>query len=125
MPVVTLAAIPDPFISPTQFTKPERRPLPEGPYTKGWFIASTFNIRSQWQVTESLIFVIRVYDKKLDHILEPLVAKYRPDLFVRLRDIAEKQVPADLKPIVRYGSGSRSGLEMSPESNIIFRACST
>ena len=26
--------------------------------------------------------------------------KFRPDLFARLRDIAEKQVPAKLKPIV-------------------------
>ena len=45
-------------------------------------------------------FVIRVYDEKLGHILEPLVAKYRPNLFARLRDIDEKQVPANLKPIV-------------------------
>ena len=45
-------------------------------------------------------FVIRVYGEKLSHILEPLVAKYRPDLFARLRDIAERQVPANLKPIV-------------------------
>ena len=38
--------------------------------------------------------------KKLGHILEPLVAKHRPDLFARLRDIAEKQVPANLKLIL-------------------------
>ena len=42
-------------------------------------------------------FVIRVYDEKLGHVLEPLVAKYRPDLFACLRDIAKKQVPANLK----------------------------
>ena len=29
-----------------------------------------------------------------------LVPKFRPDPFARLRDIAEKQVPAELKPIV-------------------------
>ena len=45
-------------------------------------------------------FVTRAYDEKLGHILETLVAKYRPDIFAHLRDIAEKQVPANLKPIV-------------------------
>ena len=29
--------------------------------------------------------------------------KFRPDLFARLQDIAEKQVPAKLKPIVDDG----------------------
>ena len=33
-------------------------------------------------------------------MLKPLVAKFRPDLSVRLQDVAEKQVPAKLKPIV-------------------------
>ena len=33
-------------------------------------------------------------------MLKPPVPKFRPDLSVRLRDIAEKQVPAKLKPIV-------------------------
>ena len=33
-------------------------------------------------------------------MLKPLVAKFRSDLSVHLRDIAEKQVPAKLKPIV-------------------------
>ena len=33
-------------------------------------------------------------------MLKPLVPKFRSDLSVRLRDIAEKQVPAKLKPIV-------------------------
>ena len=41
----------------------------------------------------------RVYDEKLGHI-QPLVAKYRPNLFARLRDIAEKQVHANLRPIL-------------------------
>ena len=33
-------------------------------------------------------------------MLKPAVPKSRPDLFARLTDIAEKQVPARLKPIV-------------------------
>ena len=33
-------------------------------------------------------------------MLKPLVPKFCPDIFVRLRDVAEKQVPAKLKPIV-------------------------
>ena len=33
-------------------------------------------------------------------MLKPVVPKLRPDLSVRLKDIAEKQVPAKLKPIV-------------------------
>ena len=37
--------------------------------------------------------VIRVYYEKLGHILKPLVPRVRPDLFVRLRDIAEKRSP--------------------------------
>ena len=36
----------------------------------------------------------------MGHILKPLVPKFRPDLFTRLRDIAEKQVQAKLRPIV-------------------------
>ena len=33
-------------------------------------------------------------------MLKPLMSKFRPDLFDRSKDIAEKQVPAKLKPIV-------------------------
>ena len=33
-------------------------------------------------------------------MLKPLVPNFRPDLFDRLGDIAEKQVPANLKSIV-------------------------
>ena len=33
-------------------------------------------------------------------MLKTLVHKFGPDLFARLKDIAEKQVPAKLKPIV-------------------------
>ena len=44
--------------------------------------------------------VIRVYHGKLGHILKPLVPKFRPDFFARLRHTAEKQIPTKLKPIV-------------------------
>ena len=44
--------------------------------------------------------MIRVYYEKLGHMLKPLVPNFRYDLSVRLRDVAEKQVPAELKPIV-------------------------
>ena len=49
---------------------------------------------------EFLFFVIRVYLKKIGHILKPLVPKFRPDLFACFGDIPEKQVPANLKQIV-------------------------
>ena len=38
--------------------------------------------------------------KKLGHMLKPLVPQFLHDLFARLKDIVEKQVPAKLKPIV-------------------------
>ena len=47
-----------------------------------------------------LFFVIRVCYEKIGHMLKPLVPKIRPDLFARLKYIAEKQVPAKLKPKV-------------------------
>ena len=59
---------------------------------------SRLNITSRWQDPD--FFVIRVYYEKLGHILNPLVPKFRSDLSVRLTDIAEKQIPAKLKPIV-------------------------
>ena len=33
-------------------------------------------------------------------MLKPIVPKFRSDLSVHFKDIAEKQVPAELKPIV-------------------------
>ena len=33
-------------------------------------------------------------------MLKHLVPKLRPDLLIRLKDIAEKQVPVKLKPVV-------------------------
>ena len=35
-------------------------------------------------------------------MLKPLVPKFRSDISVGLRDIAEKQVPAELKPIIVF-----------------------
>ena len=35
--------------------------------------------------------------QKIGRMLDPLVPKFRPDLSVRLKDIAEKEVPAKLK----------------------------
>ena len=55
--------------------------------------------RQNGQTLIFLFSVIRVYYEKLGHILKPLVSKCCPDLFTRLKDIAEKQVPAELKPI--------------------------
>ena len=64
-------------------------------------VGSVLSITSQWQDTEILFFfAIRVYYEKLGHVLKPPLPKFRSDLFVRLRDIAEKQVPANLKPII-------------------------
>ena len=48
---------------------------------------------------------MKVYYEKLDHMLKPLVPKFCSDLSVYLRDIAEKQVPAKLKPIVVQNRG--------------------
>ena len=47
-----------------------------------------------------LIFAIRVYYEKIGHILKSLMPKFRSGISVRLRDIAEKQVPVKLKTIV-------------------------
>ena len=38
--------------------------------------------------------------KKIGHMLEPFAYKFRPDQSACSKDIAEKQVPAKLKPIV-------------------------
>ena len=38
----------------------------------------------------NFIFIIRRYKEILDRMQEPLVPKFRPDLFVRLKDIAKK-----------------------------------
>ena len=63
---------------------------------------SMLNITSQGQDPEILIFAIRVYYEILGHMLSPPMTKFRSDLSVRLRDIAENKVPAELKPIVGY-----------------------
>ena len=45
---------------------------------------------------------MRVYYEKLGRMLKTHMSKFCSDLSVRLRDIAEKQVPAKLKPIVGH-----------------------
>ena len=47
-----------------------------------------------------MIFVIRACYEKLGHMLKTIVPKFRSDLSVRLRDMAEKQVLAKLKQMV-------------------------
>ena len=61
---------------------------------------SMLNITSNDKNLKFCFFVMGVYYEKLGHMLKPLVPKFRSDLSVRLRDIAEKQVPEKLKPIV-------------------------
>ena len=58
------------------------------------------NLTSQWQDPENLIFCCKSMLQKIGRMLKPLVSKFRPDLSVRSKDIAEKQVPGKLKPIV-------------------------
>ena len=54
--------------------------------------------------------------QKIGRLLKPLLPKFRCDLSVRLRDIAEKQVPAKLKSIVggyvsKYHGGMAVGFK--------------
>ena len=56
-------------------------------------------------------FVIKVHYEKLGHMLKPLVPKFYSDLYIRLRDIADKQASAKLKPI-----------EVCPRSDVIISA---
>ena len=62
-------------------------------------VGSMLNITSQLQ-DPAIFFVIRVHYEKLSHMLKLLVPKFLSDLFVRLREISEKQIPTKLKPIV-------------------------
>ena len=56
------------------------------------------NIMSQWQNPEILISCYKSILRKIrSHAA--LLAKFRSDISARFRDIAEKQVPAKLKPI--------------------------
>ena len=66
---------------------------------------SMLKITSRWQDPEILFYfiVLRVgILQKIARMLKPLVLKFRPDLCVRLKYMAEKEVPAKLKPIVPY-----------------------
>ena len=80
---------------------------------------SMLNITSQRQDPEILIFCyIRVYHEKSGHMLKPFVPKFRSDLSVRLRDIAEKQVPTKLKPIVGYFADRTTKMGFSYKNNV-------
>ena len=69
-------------------------------------LVAIFNIKSQWQGPEILIFVIRVYYEKLGHTLKPIVPKFRPHLSSRLKDIAKKTHATEkLKTIADPSSG--------------------
>ena len=62
-------------------------------------------ILTLWASGKTLKFwfpVIRVYYEILGHMLKPIVPKFCLDLWARLKDIAKKQVPAKLKPIVVF-----------------------
>ena len=58
-------------------------------------------------------FVIRVYYEKLGHMMKPLVPKFRSDISVCLRNIAEKQVPVKLKQIVGLDDIGLLGMGMA------------
>ena len=53
----------------------------------------------------------------LSSMLKHLVPKFRPDLSVRLKDIAEKQVPAKMKPMeeddLTLANGERGGTNIA------------
>ena len=59
---------------------------------------SMLNITSQWQ--DRVFFCYKSILRKIRSVAEPRVPKFRSDLSDRLKDIAGKQVPAKLKPIV-------------------------
>ena len=58
--------------------------------------SSMLIIMGQWQDPD--FFLYKSILQKLGHVLKPLVPKFRSDLSICLRDIAEKQVPVKLKP---------------------------
>ena len=101
---MTQATIRDPFISPAHLTKPERWPLPEGSIYEGvgyCAMPQLLTLRANGKaLTFGFFFCRNVYNEKLGHMLKLLVSKFRPHLSARFKDIAEKQVPAKLKPIV-------------------------
>ena len=52
-------------------------------------------LRAKRKALKFLCLVIRVCYGKLGPILKPLVPTFRPDLFIRLNDIAEKTGPRE------------------------------
>ena len=57
-------------------------------------------LRANGKTLKMLIFFYKSILQKIGLMLRLLVSKFLPDLSVHLKDIAEKQVPAKLKPIV-------------------------
>ena len=55
-----------------------------------------------------IFFAIRVHQEKLGHVLKLGVPKFHFDLYLCFGDMAEKQVPAKLKPIVGSSNAARS-----------------
>ena len=65
------------------------------------FLSQFLTLTANGKTLKFGFFVIRAYyEKKSGHMLKPFVLKLRPDLSAHLIDIAKKQVPARLKPIV-------------------------
>ena len=58
------------------------------------------NMTSQRQDPDILIFCYKSILRKIGRMLKLLLPKFRPDIPVGLRNIADKQVSAKLKPIV-------------------------
>ena len=61
---------------------------------------SMLNITSQWQDPEILILFYKSISRKIRSHDETTCAQVSFDLSVHIRDISEKQVPANLKPMV-------------------------
>ena len=61
------------------------------------------NIRSQWLGPEILIFCDKSILRKIRSHADTIVPKFRSDLSARLKDTAEKQVPAKLKTMAGNG----------------------
>ena len=75
---------------------------------------SMLNIACHRQYPEIWIFCYESILQKIDHMLKPPEPKFRSDLSSRFRDIAEKQVPAKLKPTVIYSRFSSSSFFLTP-----------
>ena len=62
-------------------------------------------LRANGKTLKLRFFVIRVCKGKLGHMLKPLVPRFRPDLSVRLRDIAKRTGPRKTETDSSYIGG--------------------